>query len=327
MQEPIRIELPTIYGMKTVNAYLFLDPIPTLIDCGEKSDPSWQALQDQLKEHGLQIKDIQRIIITHAHVDHIGMAGKIAAHSDAEVWVNEYCYPWAVQKEQMWDRRVQLMSKLLPPAASFRDMILAFMKEVSKHWDNIPKERIKVFPMNGQLVMGGQVWEILYVPGHANTQTCFYQAANKWLISADMILKITPTAVMDASIEDPTKRDRGLKDLLASYKKIQALDIEKVFPGHYEPFEDVQATIRFQVNRIHSRIEESFDLIKSGKQDFMDILNTMYANRVSMPAFSMLIGYLDVLLEEGRIQEVILENGKRGYTVVDAESQISLISS
>ena len=248
------------------------------------------------------------------------MAGKVAEHSNAEVWVNEYCYPWAVNKEQMWDRRTQLMSKLLPPAASFRDMIFAFMKEVSNHWDNIPKERVRVFPMNGQMVMGGQVWEIMYVPGHANMQTCFYQADHKWLISADMILKITPTAVMDASIDDPTKRDKGLKDLLASYKKIQALDIAKVFPGHYEPFEDVQATIRFQVNRIHSRIEECFDLIQSGKQDFMDILNTMYVNRIHMPAFAMLIGYLDILMDAGRIEEVELENGKRGYAIIQTST-------
>jgi len=315
MQEPIRIELPTIYGMKSVNAYLLLDPIPTLIDCGEKTDKSWSALQSKLQEHGLQVKDLQRVIITHAHVDHIGMAGKIAENSNAEIWVNEYCYPWAVEKEQMWDRRMQLMSKLLPPAASFREMILAFMKEVRNHWDNIPKDRVQVFPMNGQLVMGGQVWEIIYVPGHANMQTCFYQSDNKWLISADMLLRITPTAVMDASIKDPTKRDRGLTQLLESYKRMQALDIAKVFPGHYEVFDNAQETIQFQVDRIHSRIEECFELIQEGKQDFMEILNTMYANRISMPAFSMLIGYLDVLLDQGRIEEGRLENGKRGYSV------------
>jgi len=106
MQAPIRIELPTIYGMKTVNAYLFLDPVPTLIDCGEKTSASWDALVAALKKYGLQIKDIERVIITHAHVDHIGMAGKIAAHSKAQIWVNEYCYTWATDKEEMWARRM-----------------------------------------------------------------------------------------------------------------------------------------------------------------------------------------------------------------------------
>jgi len=74
MTEPIRIELPTIYGMKSVNAYLFLDPEPTLIDCGEKTDASWKALQSALAVYNLAVKDIKKVIITHAHVDHIGEA-------------------------------------------------------------------------------------------------------------------------------------------------------------------------------------------------------------------------------------------------------------
>ena len=84
MTEPIRIELPTMYGMKSVNAYLFLTPELTLIDCGEKTDASWDALQTALAKHGLAIKDIKRVIITHAHVDHIGMAHKISEESGAK---------------------------------------------------------------------------------------------------------------------------------------------------------------------------------------------------------------------------------------------------
>lgn len=317
MREPIRIELPTIYGMKTVNAYLFLDPVPTLIDAGEKTPASWEALTTALAKHQLKIADIQRIIITHAHVDHMGMAGKIAAHSNAEVWVNEYCYPWAVQKEAMWDRRVQLMGQLLPESVSgtpgnFKQMILAFMENVKNHWDNIPEEKLHVFPMEGQLNFGGGDWEVIYVPGHANMQTCFYQREHKWLIAADMLLRITPTAVMDASIDDPKVRDRGLSQLLESYKKMEVLDIDTVFPGHYEPFGDHRSVIKTQVDRIHSRIQESYDLIKGGTSDFMDILNIMYKNRVSMPAMSMLLGYLDVLEEQGKI-EVKDVNGKKGF--------------
>lgn len=320
MQAPIRIELPTIYGMKTVNAYLFLDPVPTLIDCGEKTTASWNALVAALKKHGLEIKDIERIIITHAHVDHIGMAGKIVEHSNAQVFVNEYCYTWATNKEEMWDRRMQLIERTMPnqigqTPGNFKQTILAFMKNAVNHWDNIPKERVQVFPMNGTLNFGGGDWEVIYAPGHANMQTCFYQADNKWLIAADMLLRITPTPVMDVSIQDKKVRDKGLVQLLASYKKMAALDIDTVYPGHYEVFTNHKAVIKMQVDRIHERIEECFDLIKSGTQGFTDLLNALYPNRVSMPAMSMLIGYLDMLTDMGRVEMRILENGKRGYFV------------
>lgn len=320
MQEPIRIELPTLYGMKTVNAYLLLDPVPTLVDCGEKTDQSWDTLLAALAQHQLTIKDIQQVIITHAHVDHIGMAGKIAANSDAFIWVNEYCYPWAINKEQKWEQRMQLMERMLPSSANapsgFKEMILSFMKNVVHHWDNIPEEKVKVFPMEGQMIFGGGVWDILYAPGHANMQTCFYQRDKKWLLAADMLLRITPTPVMDVSIEDPTRRDKGLVQLLDSYEKIAALDIEKVFPGHYEPFDNHREVISYQVDRIHTRIQECYQLIEKGTSDFMDLLNLLYANRVSMPAMSMLIGYLDMLVDAGKVQMRMMDNGQQGYFVV-----------
>ena len=320
MQAPIRIELPTMYGMKTVNAYLFLDPVPTLIDCGEKSAASWEALEAALAKYDLTIKDIQRVIITHAHVDHIGMAGKIVANSDAVVWVNEYCYPWAVEKEKMWAKRMAMMGKELPKKSdntpsSFSQMILGFMEKVAANWDNIPEDRLQVFPMNGTLNFGGGEWEVIYVPGHANMQTCFYQATHKWLLSADMLLSITPTAVMDVSIEDPTKRDRGLIQLLDSYKKMEALEVEKVFPGHYEPFGNHRALIEGQVRRIYKRIEQTYTLIAEGHHPFMEILGIMYEKRINMPAMSMLRGYLDVLLEDNRIEH----KKKMGYFIKSEE--------
>ena len=315
MNEPIRIELPTMYGMKSVNAYLIKTPEPTLIDCGENSDASWKALQTALAEHELTIKDIKRIIITHAHVDHIGMAGRIVAANDAEVWVNEYCYDWAVQKDLMWQNRMEMMSQHLsnyfPPSEegnSFKQTLSHFFKAITSAWIDIPKERVKQFPINGALHFGGSKWEVIYAPGHTNLQTCFYQKEKKWLLAADMLLSITPTPVLEFALEDYTKRANGLGVMLQSFEKFRALDIEKVFPGHYETFSNHRRLIDAQIRRIHTRKETTFELIQSGKYHFYELLETMYANRISMPAVSMLRGYLDLLLEEARIVEKVEKN-------------------
>ena len=39
------------------------------------------------------------------------MAGRIVEESGAEVWVNEYCYDWAVNTEAMWKQRMEMMEK------------------------------------------------------------------------------------------------------------------------------------------------------------------------------------------------------------------------
>ncbi len=322
MTKPIRIELPTMYGMKSVNAYLFLTPELTLIDCGEKSDATWDALQTALAVYDLAIKDIKRVIITHAHVDHIGMAGRIVAESGAAVWVNEYCYDWAVNTEKMWKRRSIMMEKHIlgdmpkgGEGAIFAKMLRSFFGAVSNAWDPLPAESVITFPMEGTLEMGGTIWEIIYAPGHTNMQTCFYQTEKKWLIGADMLLSITPTPVIEFSLTDPEKRENGLATMLQSYQKMLDLDIEKVFPGHYEPFGNHRKLIQNQLRRINMRKETTYQLIEDGKNRFYELFDVLYTNRLNMPGMSMLRGYLDLLIDENRIEER-MEDGYTAYHLV-----------
>ncbi len=321
--EPVRIELPTRYGMKTVNAYLFVKPEPVLVDCGEKTPATWKALQSALAKYDLAIKDIKKVIITHAHVDHMGMAGKIAKESHAEIWVNDYSYDWATNLEEMWQRRIALMKKLMrkdiPPngqGMALKKMMISFMEAVTTTWDTIPKNQLRRFAIDDQLNLGGLDWEVIYAPGHSNTQTCFYQPAKKWLIAADMLLRITPTPVMDVSIADPTKRENSLFIMLQSFQKMADLEIEKVFPGHYEPFGNHRQLIQFQTDRIQMRKEETFSLIQNGKNRFFELFNIMYQNRMNMPGMSMLRGYLDLLFEEDRIEIKEMANYNAYYSKV-----------
>ena len=322
MTEPIRIELPTMYGMKSVNAYLLLDPEPTLIDCGEKTKASWEALQSALSVYNIAIKDLKKIIITHAHVDHIGMAGRIVEESGAEVWVNEYCYDWAINTELMWKRRLDTMEKYIfgdmPPngdGENFTKMLFSFMGAVMNAWDTLPAEKVHTFPMEGILNMGSADWQIIYAPGHTNMQTCFYQKEKKWLIGADMLLSITPTPVIEFRLDVPNKRQKGLAEMLQSFEKMKALEIDTVFPGHYEPFSDHQRLIDRQVRRIHMRKDATFELIKDGKNRFYELFDVLYTNRLNMPGMSMLRGYLDLLIDENRIEERI-EDGYNAYHLI-----------
>ena len=317
MTEPIRIELPTLYGMQSVNAFLFLEPEPVLIDCGEKTTATWEALQAALAEYNLQIKDLKKIIITHAHVDHMGMAGKIAAESEAEIWVNEYSYDWAISADIMWERRVNIMKKFLlgdlPPngqGASMKQMLESFTSVVINAWDNIPASRIKTFPMEGVINFGGTAWQIIYAPGHAATQTCFFQKEQGWLIAGDALLRITPTPVFDFKKDHPEIRENSLSVMIKTLENLAKLPIKKVFPGHYQTFPDPQSIIQYQLDRIQMRKEETFGLIKEGKHRFYELFDVLYVNRMNMPGLAMLRGYLDLLLDENKIVEVMVD----GYT-------------
>lgn len=314
---PIRIELPTIFGMKTVNSYLYTNPEPTLIDCGENSKASWEALQKGLADNGLKVSDIKKVIVTHAHIDHIGMAGKVCEHSEAEVWVSEYTYDWAVNLDKMRDARLHIISETLKELGDspVNEVFKKVFSQFANFWLPIPPHRVKTFPVDGKLQFGGQAWEVIHAPGHCFDQVCFYQAQSKQLFSADMLLKITPTPVIDSDREQPNTRNKSIVQLLESYQKISELDIDIVYPGHFTPFDNPQTIIEYQVNRIEERTVECLKWIKEGVSDFFGLLQKMYGTNFSLPTIPMLVGYLDLLLAKNSIFVLKTDKGLRYYPV------------
>ncbi len=152
------------------------------------------------------------------------------------------------------------------------------------------------------LDINGESWKMIYAPGHSSTQNCFYHESSRQLLSADMILKITPTPVMEAELDDPTKRAKGILEMLESYKLFDEMELESVYPGHYNVITNAHEVISEQIVRIHKRKEDTFQSIKSGKSKIVEVYNEVYKGRIHLPAFNMLIGYLDLLEEEGRIE-------------------------
>lgn len=317
MSEPKLIELSTIFGTQTVNAWLLKEPEPVLIDCGEKTERNWDLLQKGLAKEGLKVGDLSKVIITHAHLDHMGMAGKITENSDATIWVSDYAYDWAVDLKRMLDLREKAFFEIFEQTVGNPDNIGGYRvgyKELSPMWDEIPENRLQRFAMNDTLNFGGGAWEVIFTPGHCINQTCFYQRENQFLISADMLMKRTPSPIIDADIGEPFRRTKSMKMLLDSFDKLSELDIKKAFPGHYEILENVSQVIEIQVDRILKKKEICFDLIKNGSSEFMELFQTMYPNRNYPPTYFMVVGFLDLLIEEERI-EVRKEGAKISYFV------------
>lgn len=321
MNTPIRIELPTLFGMKTVNAYLFLEPEPVLIDCGEQTDKSWDTLTKALAVHRLKINDLTKVIITHAHVDHIGMAGRIAQESEkTEIWASEYAYNWAVNPKEMNVIRQDVMQnylKLFPrfENSPMQQMFIGVYKQMRAAWADIPTEKVKRFTKDEKLHFGNLDWEVIYAPGHCNHQTCFYQPKTRQLLSADMLLEITPTPVIDVTLEPPYKREKGLKQMIESYNKFAQLNIDQVYPGHYTPFSNHREIIASQLSRIEQRKTQCLHHIKEGTHEFMPLLTKLYGTNFSVPALLMLIGYLDLLATENMIDAQKTDEGLRYFAV------------
>ncbi len=309
MQAPIHIELPTPFMVGPVNTFLLKVPEPVLVDCGLNVPMTHEALTAGLAEHGLHVSDIKRVVITHAHVDHIGAANWICQQSDAEVWVSDLVYEWAVDIKEKWEERVEFMKQIVAKtglSAEAQHNVLRYFRSVPDLWDSVPADRVRTFALDARLELGGSEWEVIHLPGHSTHQTGFWNAENGWLFSADCLLHRTPVPVIEFDPADPTKRSLGLPLHIESLQRLAELPVNCVYPGHGVPFCEHRAMIEGQIGRIHKRKEQCYDLIAAGIDTLPALTDKLYSHYPAAGRFtglSTIVGYLDLLRAENRIIE------------------------
>jgi len=306
---PIRIPLPTGLPVGDVNAYLFPEPKPTLLDTGINIPEALSALRAALSEHGLALADLRRVIISHPHVDHFGLSAAIAAESQATFHIFEPAMPWLTDYPHPWQARLHYIGTLfrqLNLPADIADPIIEYYHAIQSTGSGVPAGRVFPLYANQSVQMGPLAWTMLHTPGHASTLTCFYQPETRQFLSTDMLLRQTPTPIVEQPAEPGAPRTLSLPQFIESLGVVRQLDIDMVHPGHGKPFTDHRALIDAQLKRIDKRKEECFALLQAGHTEVAPMLLAMYP--LYPPAFRfaglwMLIGYLDLLKQEGRIVE------------------------
>jgi glyoxylase-like metal-dependent hydrolase (beta-lactamase superfamily II) len=307
--KPIRIELPTDFAIGPVNAYLFTEPDPILVDTGVNSEASWATLVAGLAAQGLCVADLQRVIITHPHVDHCGQAARLAAESGATVWVANLGRVWLLDFAGMWQQRLDFYRDIFLPQTglpgTIQQGVVTFFESVKDSFESVPADRVQTFGVEDTVLMGGLAWQVIHAPGHANHQTCFYQPETRQFISADHLLHRAPTPIVEPP---PTGYSRipALPQFLHSLDRVEPLEIDIAYPGHGDLITDHRALIKHQRQRIQQRKLECLSLVAAGHETMAELVEIMYAHYPAQARFSglwMLVGYLDLLQAEGLVVE------------------------
>ena len=315
LAEPIRIEIPLGIMFQTVNCYLIPGAQLTLIDCGLYSEENWQHLQERINAHGFKISDIQQVIITHEHRDHIGLLPEIMAHSTAIVRVPKTIEGWfsrpAEMKKLQGDFNTKLFKSLGFPKEQLAKVSHFFEGEMMGRKIE-EMDRFHFYEEGDLLRIGEEDWEVLNTPGHCPNQFVFLQKEQKRIFGSDMLLPITPMPIITEDPRQAGQPTRSLHDLLHSFERLLKFNIGTVYPGHGPVFVDANAMIEKQLARIEMRKEECFEAIKNEFSTPYQINRKMYPYQMMPPDFSgmfMVLGYVDLLVEEGRIGKKINKEG------------------
>jgi glyoxylase-like metal-dependent hydrolase (beta-lactamase superfamily II) len=301
------LSIPTPFPVGPVNVYLAEGKPLTLVDVGPRYAPARESLTEALTKRGYRVTDLERIVITHAHPDHYGLAAEVARASGAEVLTHAANLPWLDADANA--RRLAFYGEMLVWAGVPAE-VLADLAKMRRGTDRYAEP---VHP-NGTLAdgdvlqLGGEGWQVLHTPGHAGGLVCLYQPERRLLISSDHLIRdISSNPIVEPPDPGQTERPRRLVEYIAQLRRVAELDVALVLPGHGLPITDHHTIIGKRLAFHEARARRILEALEGSALTAHEIANALFTILDPVNRFlviSEVVGHLQRLEVEGQVAHV-----------------------
>jgi len=304
-----RLAIPTPFAVGRVNVYLIEDDPLTLVDSGPNSGSSLDELERQIAAHGHRIEELGLILISHQHIDHIGLVSILAKRSGAEVAALDRLVPLvegyreAAGADDEWATELMTRNGIPPEVVT----ALASVSRGFRAWG--ARADVTQSLRDGEdLRLRDRTLRAVFRPGHSPTDTVFHDADRRILIAADHLLAhISSNPLMTRPL-DGGPRPQALVTYLESLQKTRAMELDLVLPGHGDPITDHRAVIDSRL-RLHRRRADKIRrlIAEAGPMSAHELAQRLWGDIAVTQAFltlSEVIGHTDILQNEGSVREV-----------------------
>jgi glyoxylase-like metal-dependent hydrolase (beta-lactamase superfamily II) len=302
-----RIAIRTPWPVGPVNVYVLDDDPLTLVDTGQRTPEALADLEAGLRELGHRVEDLERIVVTHQHIDHCGLAATLVARSGAELcalgpmadWLS--AYPGSAEAEDDFEHAILERHGARAPA----------LRRGANRGALLYGEPAVVT----RRLADGEVLEsarrrlrVLHRPGHSPLDTVFHDEERGLLVGGDHLLAWPSTPIMAPPLGQEARngRPRAFHDYLGSLRATDALSLEAVLPGHGDVVADPRATIGKRFDRYARITARTAEAVHPDPRSAATIATELKGPLPEKAAFFMLcevLGHLDELIDAGAVVE------------------------
>lgn len=308
--------LPTPFMVGSINVYLIEDEPLTLVDTGPDWPDALSMLEQGLAERGHTIEDLGLILLTHQHVDHVGLGYTLKRRSGAELAAaapaarHMESYECSVAGEDAY--QVAVMRRYGLPEHRIRENA-AISRRYWRYGRSVEVDRI--LGAGDEVRLANRTLNVLMRPGHSPADTVFAFADRRAAFVGDHVLrKISPNPLIHRPLsgsDDPADRDSPLITYLDSLRNTRDDGFGTLLGGHGDPIDDPDRLIERRLADHERRKVRILNIIRNGGRRAEDIMAALWPHLGSSATFLALseaLGHTDLLISEG----VLAEAGKRG---------------
>lgn len=301
-----------------------------LVDAGPDFDGAWETLIAQLEAAGLSLGDIRTVFVTHAHIDHCGLAHRWQDQGvPVAAWSREG--PQFLHGRNIIGYQTQYVFRALERMGVPQERVTGFIAEREKmraafragddtgggrrraRWPGLirgtPFEPDLPLEDGAELEVGERRLQLVAAPGHTPGNAVLFEQETGALFSGDQLIPGSipnPGWHYDLSVEPP-RRFRSLPAFAASLEKVGGLGVRRLYPGHGERSDAVEQEL--ERNRRHhakrqGQLREALAAGPATPYELMRALFPRLPDRRLWQAMAEVVGQIDALVERGEAVEV-----------------------
>lgn len=281
-----RIEFDVDWPPGHVACYLIDRDEPVLVDAGVPGefdgalgDPA-ETLADDLGAAGLDVADVEHLVVTHPHVDHVGQVPRIVDQADPTV------YAPAGVRERFGRDPVDLARRVRANAAAagiagdqLEEAVAVAAESLRRDASLLPPGDVDVWLEPGPVSLGPLRADAVHVPGHQADHLCYRADLDEGpaLLAGDVAIEPFRTVVLHDGLDD------GYRDAFdafyAGLDRLSRVDVDRVFPGHGPPHERFDEVVRRDRDSLDRRLATVEDHLADGRRTGLDVALALAGDR------------------------------------------------